>query len=135
MFNNMILRCVMGQMRHILTFLVMIFFPQEFEVSEDYNRLNHRRNYLGNDMYKFITFISKTKVSLLNKVERYIFQSFLSEMNPSFWHLINWCQFIFICPVTDHELFACNSVREAVDPRGDSHLQTTWQFCNKIRCQ
>lgn len=80
----MILRCVMGQMRHILTFLVMIFFPQEFEVSEDYNRLNHRRNYLGNDMYKFITFISKTKVSLLNKVERYIFQSFLSEMNPFF---------------------------------------------------
>lgn len=54
----MILRCVMGQMRHILTSLVMVFFPQEFEVSEDYNRLNHRRNYLGNDMYKFITFIS-----------------------------------------------------------------------------
>ena len=24
-------------------------------MSEDYNRLNHRRNYLGNNIYKFIT--------------------------------------------------------------------------------
>ena len=29
-------------------------FFQEFEVSEDYNRLNHRRNYLGNVTYMYV---------------------------------------------------------------------------------
>lgn len=68
----------------------MIFFPQEFEVSEDYNRLNHRRNYLGNDMYKFISL----DWSLLAK-QTAVYPPAFSESEASFFLSLNVWIFFF----------------------------------------